>query len=152
MPSFDYLAVNSSGERVSGTVFGGSMEQALTSLSQSGLIVERINQSGLPGHPSAAPAGQPLVPPPVRPAYAQAQPIAPPSPYASASEVPSSPYASEPRIAPPRPQGTPPSAEQRSYVATSVVGPLTGRVPLTFQSRFFRQFGTMLEAGVPIVQ
>ncbi len=45
-----------------------------------------------------------------------------------------------------------PSTEQRSYVATSVVGPLVGRVDLSQLLFFFRQLATMLNAGVPYVQ
>src|SRR5437016_3087858 len=84
MPTFEYQALNRAGDTVSGTVLGSSMEQALSSLSETGLIVERINQSALPPGPVGF----------------QQTPI----------------------------QG-PPTA-QRSYVATSVVGPVAGRVPL----------------------
>jgi type II secretory pathway component PulF len=45
-----------------------------------------------------------------------------------------------------------PSTAQRSYVATSVVGPLVGRVSLTNLAFFFTQLATMIRAGVPIVQ
>jgi len=45
-----------------------------------------------------------------------------------------------------------PDLEQRSYIATSVVGPLVGQVSLSNLLFFFRQLATMLEAGVPIVQ
>jgi len=45
-----------------------------------------------------------------------------------------------------------PSTEQRSYIATSVWGPLMGRVPLKDLAFFFRQASTMLNSGVPIVQ
>ena len=43
-------------------------------------------------------------------------------------------------------------AEERSYFATSVAGPLVGTVPLTDIAFLFRQGGSMLQAGVPIVQ
>jgi type II secretory pathway component PulF len=144
MPTFDYQAVNSAGERVSGSAFGGSMEQVLSSLSQSGMVVERINQSVL--------LEDPVVPQAVvQPAVVPEVPIAPPpvqvpppsqafsSPYQERSVHESSPIAGPP-------------IGQRNYVATSVVGPLTGGVSLTLLAMFFRQFGTMLEAGVPIVQ
>lgn len=137
MPTFEYQAVNSTGERVSGTVLGGSIEQALTSLSQHGLTVERINQSVLAGDPLAGEASSTATAveaPPV-------QPMAPPIPTAGAYREQSS-YSSV--------EGPP--VGQRSYVATSVVGPLAGQVPLKNLSFFYRQFGTMLEAGVPIVQ
>lgn len=45
-----------------------------------------------------------------------------------------------------------PLLQQRSYVETSVWGPLVDRVPLVALAFFFRQGATMLEAGVPIVQ
>lgn len=47
--------------------------------------------------------------------------------------------------------GAPPT-EERSYFATSVAGPLVGKVGLSQISFFFTQLATMLEAGVPIVQ
>ena len=42
--------------------------------------------------------------------------------------------------------------EDRGYFATSVAGPLVGTVPLTDLAFLFRQGGSMLQAGVPIVQ
>jgi type II secretory pathway component PulF len=45
-----------------------------------------------------------------------------------------------------------PPTGQRSYVSTSVVGPLAGKVSLTNLAFFFTQLGTMLRAGVPVVQ
>ncbi|MFZ4507825.1 MAG: type II secretion system F family protein [Fimbriimonas sp.] len=44
-----------------------------------------------------------------------------------------------------------PPLGQRSYMATSVWGPLVGQVPLKELAHFFRQLSTMLNAGVPIV-
>lgn len=49
-------------------------------------------------------------------------------------------------------EGTPLPTEQRSYFQTSVAGPLVGTVDLSHLAFFFRQAGTMLQAGVPIVQ
>ncbi|HVT13320.1 MAG TPA: type II secretion system F family protein [Fimbriimonadaceae bacterium] len=137
MPTFEYLAVNDAGERISGTVLGNSIEHALNALSQRGLVVERINQSALAMEPPLSAVGyldsQPIPPPPVQP-----------------MEMPRSPY--EQRSFHETPSIQAPPTGQRSYMATSVVGPLAGRVPLPSLSMFFRQFGTMLEAGVPIVQ
>lgn len=110
------------------------MEQALSSLSQHGLIVERINQSALINDPLANL-------PPIQEGVVQAPPIQVPPVGEARVE---SPYSTAERQAPP--------TEQRSYVATSVVGPLVGGVPLKNLTMFFRQFGTMAEAGVPIVQ
>lgn len=123
MPTFEYLAVNTSGEKVSGTVLGGSIQDALTSLAQGGLQVERINQSAFIGDPLADPAIRQV--PTERP-YDHAPPSAP--------------------------MVACPPTEQRSYAATSIAGPLVGQVSLTALSFFYRQFGTMLQAGVPIVQ
>ena len=41
---------------------------------------------------------------------------------------------------------------QRSYVMTDIVGPLVNKVPLSQLLFFFRQLGTMLSAGVGMVQ
>jgi type II secretory pathway component PulF len=41
---------------------------------------------------------------------------------------------------------------ERSYLQTSVIGPLIGKVSLTDLAFFFRQAATMLDAGVGIVQ
>ncbi len=45
----------------------------------------------------------------------------------------------------------PPPTEARSYVSTSVVGPLVGQVGLEHLMFFFRQFAAMVEAGIPMV-
>jgi len=142
MPTFEYQGVNSAGERVSGFVAGGSMEQALSSLSQAGLIVERINQSGQAGDQAI---GQTMVQPP---------PVLGPPPNLYDAFQPPRPVedsAYRERSAVGQTKEAPPTGP-RSYIATSVVGPLTGTVPLANLSFFYRQFGTMLEAGVPIVQ
>lgn len=133
MPTFEYQAVSETGERISGTVLGNSMEHALSALSERGLVVERINQSVLAAEPVGAYPGGVIGPPPVQPMEA------PPSLY-------------DQRTIHETPAIHAPPLDQRSYVATSVVGPLAGRVPLTNLAMFYRQFGTMLEAGVPIVQ
>lgn len=138
MPTFEYQGLNRDGERVNGTVAGGSIEAALNSLAQNGLTVERINQSEAPES-----SGQAVVaPPPVigdSPPGRPYQSVAPPNSYRETGMH-------EGRAVEGPPTGP------RSYVATSVVGPLTGAVPLSSLAFFYRQFGTMLDAGVPIVQ
>lgn len=134
MPTFEYTGVNQAGERVTGTLLGSSMEQALSSLGLTGLKIERIHEAAFLNDPLSSPA-----PPP---------PAAPPVVYPTASvETPrvESPY-EQPEMRPP------PVLDRRNYLATSILGPLIGRVPLTALAFFFRQFGTMMEAGVPIVQ
>jgi len=136
MPTFEYQGVNRSGERVSGLVAGISMEQALSSLSQTGLVVERINQASAE---SAVVQPPPVLAPPPNlydtiqsPTYREQAAYQERSAYGQTVE--------------------PPPTGPRSYVATSVAGPLVGTVPLANLAFFYRQFGTMLEAGVPIVQ
>ncbi len=138
MPTFEYQALNSAGERVSGVVAGGSMEQALTSLSSNGLTVERINQSVLLQDPLSTQAV-------VEPSETRTV-IPPPVQFYEAPGSQAGPSLGQER------SPTGPSTEQRSYIATSVVGPLAGTVPHANLTFFYRQFGTMLEAGVPIVQ
>jgi type II secretory pathway component PulF len=138
MPTFEYLAVNNAGERISGTVAGGTMEQALSSLSQNGLVVERINQSVLLDEPILEAAVN--MPPPV----IQAPPVQPLREEERGKRKEERPEIGFPREAPP--------TGQRNYVATSIVGPVVGTVPLATLSFFYRQFSTMLSAGVPIVQ
>jgi type II secretory pathway component PulF len=57
---------------------------------------------------------------------------------------------------PPRPVEVPSARfappTERSYVASSVVGPIIGKVPLENLAFFFRQAATMLKAGVGMVQ
>jgi len=125
MPSFEYTAVNATGQAESGTVLGLSLTDAVQQLSNKGLTVEKINLAQFLGDPiTNAPAE---------------------SPRSESSAVQPPPVAQENmRQAPP--------VEPRSYVATNVVGPLVGGVSLNNLMFFFRQFGTMLDAGVPIVQ
>ena len=48
---------------------------------------------------------------------------------------------------PPRPSAPPPTGE-RSFMATQVAGPVVGQVSMTALHFFFRQFGTLLNAGI----
>lgn len=54
----------------------------------------------------------------------------------------------EPDRAKPSGYGPPPPTERRSRLATDLVGPLVGGVPLTDLHFFFRQLATMLHAGI----
>lgn len=87
-------------------------------------MVERINQSANIGDPLSG-----VVIPP-RPAHEEIASVVPPGVQMVSG----------------------PPVEERSYAAHSVAGPLVGRVSLTAQTFFYRQFGTMMTAGVPIVQ
>lgn len=139
MPTFEYQAQGADGQTVSGVVFGTSLDQALQDLGTKGLQVQRIGLAASPSDPLATAT----VPRPVeRPKAAE-----PSNP----SEVPENYlYATSTT----RPEGyiEGPPVGQRSYLATSVWGPLVGKVPLSAVLFFFRQGATMFEAGVPIVQ
>ncbi|MCC7229594.1 MAG: type II secretion system F family protein [Fimbriimonadaceae bacterium] len=141
MPSFEYTAINAHGNAETGTVLGLSLTDAAQQLAEKGLKVERINLSQFLGDPlSAVPA-----PPPTT---TTATVESPKSEFDQGGPPGESPYSTEKQAEIP----APPPAEARSYFATSVAGPLVGRVSLNNLMFFFRQFGTMIEAGVPIVQ
>jgi type II secretory pathway component PulF len=123
MPTFEYTAQNSSGQVESGTVLGRNMGDAVDSLAKKGLTVEKINLAQMLGDPLA------VAPAEVAPEKTSGQSQAPEQNRAPA-----------------------PPVEPRSYMATNVVGPIVGGVGLNQLMFFFRQFGTMLDAGVPIVQ
>ncbi|MEZ0325006.1 MAG: type II secretion system F family protein [Fimbriimonas sp.] len=123
MPTFEYQAQGADGQVVNGLVFGTSLDHAASELSTKGMQVLRIGVATNPNDPLARPMEAPRI-----------------------QEAPNSEI---PATAPPV-QGPP--IEERSYVDTSVLGPIIGKVGLTHLAFFFRQLATMLEAGVPIVQ
>lgn len=132
MPSFEYQAINAAGTPETGTVLGITITDAIDQLSRKGLKVEKINVAQFLNDPLAAP-------PPVQ--------ETPAANAETAAARPSNPYEkSEEQLTPP------PPLEPRSYIATNVVGPVVGKVPISQLMFFFRQFGTMLDAGVPLVQ
>jgi len=132
MPTFEYQAQNSEGKEVKGLVVGSSLDQALQDLTAKGLQIQKIGVATNPNDPlSGADFGAVH-----RSREATAEARGNDSPIAGS------------RVE--QPKG--PDIEQRSYVATSVVGPLVGKVNLSQLLFFFRQLATMLEAGVPFVQ
>jgi type II secretory pathway component PulF len=132
MPTFEYQAQKSTGEVVTGTVFGLSLDHAARDLAAQGMQVQRIGIAANPADPLAA------------------VPVAPAAPQATVAR-PEAPRVQEVPAAATRPTETV-DHEQRSYMETSVWGPLVGQVPLTNLLFFFRQGANMLQAGVPIVQ
>lgn len=133
MPTFEYSAIAADGKPATGLVFGSSLEQVTADLRGKGLDVQRIGVATSTNDPLSAPrveAPKPTETPAVEqtgnPEYVHAQPM-------PGGE-----------LAPPW--------QPRSYVATSIWGPLAGRVPLPRLLFFFQQFATMADAGVPIVQ
>ncbi|MHB8637666.1 MAG: type II secretion system F family protein [Fimbriimonadaceae bacterium] len=122
MPTFEYQAIDAGGVAVNGNAIGANLESVLSDLGRRGLTVERINVAKLMNDPLADVVNIP--PRPSAPRQANS-------------------FGTEGRQAAP---------DARSYVQTHVVGPVLMRAPLHAVGFFFRQFATMQNAGVPIVQ
>jgi type II secretory pathway component PulF len=148
MPTFEYQAQNGAGEIVSGVVFGVSLDHAARDLASQGLKVTQIGIAVNPNDPLAGFAAS-------RPGQASAAPVPatatsgvsayrPPGGSERAAVASDSTTSSRTQQAPP--------TEERTYAETSVWGPLVGQVPLDKLYFFFKQLGTMLNSGVPIVQ
>lgn len=122
MPSFEYAGTDAAGAAVRGVALGPDAGAAAATLAARGVSVQEI-----------------------RPAAAFGDPLAPQAPV---------PAPREPERVPERfPEVVPdPVIAPRSYVETSVWGPLLGTVPLKDLVFFFRQASVMIRAGVPIVQ
>jgi len=127
MPTFEYQAIDAGGVAVNGNAIGANLESVLSDLGRRGLTVERINVAKLLNDPLADVVDIP--PRPARPT--------------------SAPHAETPRS---EVQASPPPGGDRSFLQTHVVGPVMLRAPLQAVGFFFRQFATMQNAGVPIVQ
>lgn len=136
MPTYEYQATKADGVTETGLVFGTSLDGVARDLQTKGLTVTRI---GL-----AAGSGDPL---------AGVGAVAPPRSEVPRSESPRRTESASVQIPVTEEvlEHGPPTGE-RSYMETSVWGPLVGGVDLTHLAFFFRQGGTMLQAGVPIGQ
>lgn len=122
MPVFEYSGLDSEGKSVRGHMVGDSLDMVSRRLADQGL---QISQLGL-----AVGMGDPLSE----------------FPRAAASSAPSgfSPPTSARIDAPP--------TEARSRIQTDLIGPTVGGVPLSKLQFFFRQLGTMLNAGIEVRQ
>lgn len=129
MPTYEYVATEASGQAVRGLVHGATLEGAAASLAQQGLTVTHLTPAG---------GLDPLTAGSVAESREVAREVAREVPGAVAGVG----FATE----------QDPVMLKRSAMATNVWGPLAGQVPLKDLLFFFRQGGTMLEAGVPIVQ
>lgn len=140
MPTFEYQAQREDGSFETGVVVGASLDGAATELAAKGFRVTRIGLAQSIGDPLA---GQAFAPTPVATRVQE---------HSRAAEAPRSTnpydYAAPAEVAKVQNE----VLKQRSYVATSVVGPLVGRVPIQDIGFFFTQGAAMLQAGVPIVQ
>ncbi len=131
MPTFEYKARTSDGNPVNGVVFGQSLDQVLKDLRGQGVDVTQIGLASgadLPASGAAIQTPKEGVEKPAGGAYVYDGPG----------------FESDDR----RDEIT----KNRSYVATSVVGPIAGKIALSRLAFFFRQLSTMVRAGVPIVQ
>lgn len=132
MPVYEYQAIDTSGNLISGREQGSSLAAVASSLAIRGLSVEHLAISGAVGDPLSAPMPR---------AQAEAD-----------SQV----VEGRRQPPPPEPQVTPkvmkaPPTKPRNVVARDVVGPLVGKIGLVHISFFFRQLSVMLRAGVGIV-
>ncbi len=130
MPTFEYQAQSADGQTVTGMVVGLSLEGAARDLEGRGMQVTRL---GL-----ASSVFDPI------PADFQAAGAAGRAPRAAPAETPRTPHSAPPEVDP--------LLQPRSYVQTSVAGPLVGKVGLSHLLFFFRQLATLLNAGVPYIQ
>jgi type IV pilus assembly protein PilC/MSHA biogenesis protein MshG len=145
MPTFEYEATQDDGRTVRGTEFGLTVEQVIQNLALRGLLVTKIaGLSGFDPIPDTFAAagvarGEIDTPPPAE------DMIEPQGPITEAS-APTHGFRSTAQES-----DLPQDLGPRSYFATHIWGPLVGEVPLTSLALFFRQFASMVGAGVPLV-
>ena len=123
MPVFEYRAKDETGQDVKGTLHSASLAAAAEDLAKRGFEVEHVGRLEGLGDPIPSDFG----------ARTTSRSESSQGYDASQSEVD-------------------PTTQQRSYMQTHVVGQLIGRVSLQHLLFFFRQLGTMLNAGVSIIQ
>jgi type II secretory pathway component PulF len=159
MPTFQYQAVRQDGESISGFVFGSSLDTAMGDLMNRGLNVQSIGVATSVNDPLGA-----VSPPPPRQETPRPEPVNPID-YAADYVVDGRGVRVERNVSAADSVGegvesyaghsgytAGPSTAQRSYIETSVLGPVIGKVALSTLAFFFNQLGTMLRAGVPMVQ
>ncbi|HWD42003.1 MAG TPA: type II secretion system F family protein [Fimbriimonas sp.] len=133
MPTFEYQAEKTDGTVVRGVVVSSSLDGAAQELDKQGLTLRQIG----PAKSSGDPIPTSFVPRSVEtPSGAAA--LTGPYDYSRTAVKEGSARAE--------------GLDERTYVQTSVMGPLIGQVPLANLAFFFRQLATMLRAGVGMVQ
>lgn len=135
MPTFEYRARDAAGTAVSGLAFASDESRAREDLTRRGLLLEEVRPT--------APTGS------TERVAVAASPTGLRSDVAVSEVATGTVEGAAPRIEE-RHEGPP--TERRSYAATSIWGPLIGKVPLAQLTFFFRQLATMMHAGVPLVQ
>ncbi len=160
MPTFQYQAVRQDGESISGFVFGSSLDTAMGDLMNRGLNVQSIGVATSVNDPLGAAAP----PPPIKQEIPRPEPVNPID-FAADYVVDGRGVRVERNVSAADSVAAGvesyaghsgyiagPSTAQRSYIQTSVLGPVIGKVALSTLAFFFNQLGTMLRAGVPMVQ
>lgn len=153
MPTFQYQALKPDGETVSGLVYGTSLDTAMGDLMKRGLNVQSIGVAVNAADPLANQAAAPRYDAEPQRDYGTTSISDGRGTTIDASVSVTDAVAKdaegyggvEGRV------GGPPT-HQRNYVATSVVGPIANKIALSNLAFFFNQLGTMLKAGVPMVQ
>lgn len=154
MPTFEYKATDAEGQILAGQVFSPSLESAVTLLKDRGLSVGSIQVAARVGDPLAPNFSQSS-------AAVSVRESAPAESTSPSLGEPTSDRREEARVTQeshaPVPPGSPIVTNPemlgpRSYLKTSVIGPVVGRVPLSILGFYFTQLATMLSAGVPMVQ
>ena len=130
MPLFEYQAMDAEGKQRSGTTLGKSLDEALKKLQNQGLIVTGLSQATGGLDPTPPPGARARVEQPRGAAIPGAIPTGP-----------------QPGDMPP-----PPPLDARNPVRSYVIGGMFEHVGLRDLMFFFRQYGTMLGAGVNPVQ
>ncbi len=136
MPSFEYEAVTSDGQAIKSVAFGRDLQEVMLSLTQRGMQVSRIENAyaktdSLHGVQVAPLPTEAELDPALKGEVSRTATVAPPGAIEAVQ---------------------PPPLERRSPILTNLLGPLVNRVPWKELSFFFRQLGTLIEAGVPMVQ
>ncbi len=149
MPNFDYTALHDDGRTIRATAMGETVEEVIQDLALKGMLVTKIGPAVSINDPIPANYSSEanLRPQATRASVPQTAPSEAPKPVAPSSNPYSQPVPPAPIQHLEEPETGP--SDQRSYFATSVAGPLVGTVPLADLQMFFRQFGTMQNAGVP---
>lgn len=149
MPTYQYQAVQADGSMTQGLLHDASLDSAIQKLMGQGLQVQSIGVATVAGDPLAArlqPAERPLVNESIPGVHADAK-----GATYNEQSVDYAPNAEMGGYSGHEGSGGPPTG-QRHYIATSVVGPLVGKISLTNLSFFYTSLATMLKAGVPMVQ
>ena len=169
MPSFEYEATTATGERVRNVAFGNNLQEVVIRLTGQGLQVTNISDAYSQSDPLKQ-ANVATAPAPTAPVQA--------APTAEQQQYTQQEYARPEYVQPERIYDTAPNPEinreqpvgvaapalnmqsvpralpelgKRNPMLTTVFGPMILKAPLKDLSFFFRQFGTMTAAGVPMV-